>query len=90
MLLQLLQHPSNGFKILFSFVFDRDEDVVKVHYHKNVKLFCQDLIDISLERSGCVGQSKRHYLVLEMVIISPKGYFPLIAFSDPHPMIGIG
>ena len=49
MLLQLLQHSLNGFHVLFTFAFDINENVIKIDYHKNVKLFYQDLIDIVLK-----------------------------------------
>ncbi len=47
MLLQLLQHLLNGFHMLFVFAFGIDEDVIKIHYHENVELFCKDLIDVA-------------------------------------------
>ncbi len=90
MLLQLLQHLLNGLYMLFSFVFGVDEDVIKVYYHKNVKLLCQDPIDVTLESSWYGGQSKRHYLVLEMSITGLESYLPFIVFSDPYPMVDIG
>ncbi len=89
MLLQLVQHPSNGLYMLFVLALSVDEDVIEVHYHENVKLLCQDLVDIALESGRCVGQCKRHHLVLEMAITGPEGRFPLIAFPDPHSMVGI-
>ncbi len=89
MLLQLVQHPSNGLDVLFALVFSVDEDVIKVHYHEDVELLCQDLIDITLKRVQYVGQSKRHDLVLEMTIAGPEGRLPFLAFPDPHSMIGI-
>ncbi len=90
MLLQLLQHLSNGLHVFFAFVFGIDEDVIEVHYHENVDFLYQDLIDIALEHGRCVGQSKRHYLVLEMAIVGPKNRLSFIAFFDPHAMVGIG
>ncbi len=90
MFLQLLQYPSNGFHILFAFTFDIDENVIEVHYHENVKLFCQDLIDVILEYGQCIDQSKRHHLVLKIAIADFESCFPFTAFSDPHSMVGIG
>ena len=74
--------------LLVAFAFDVNEDVIEIHYHKNVEFVCQDLV-IALERDQCVGQSKRHHLVLEIVIADFEGYFLFIAFFDPYPMIGI-
>ncbi len=86
---QLLQHQLNSFYVLFSFTFGVDEDVIKVHYYENIKLLCQDLIDIALESGQYIGQSKRHHLVLEIAIAGLEGYFLFIAFFDPHLMVGI-
>ncbi len=76
--------------MLFSFVFSIDKDVIKVHYYENIKLLYQNLINVALESSLYVGQSKKHYLVLEIVIVGSEGYIPLIVFSDSHLMVGIG
>ncbi len=89
MLLQLFQHLLNGLHVLFSFAFGIDENVIKVYYHKNIELLYQDLINVALENGLCIDQSKKHHLVLEIAIAGPKGCFPLIAFSDPNPMVGI-
>ncbi len=89
MLLQLLQHSSNGFHVLLTFAFCVDEDVTKVHYYENIKLLCWDLVDITLEGSWYVGQSKKYHLVLEMAIMGPEDYFLFVAFFNPHQMIGI-
>ncbi len=45
MLLQLLQHLSNDFHVLFSFTFDIDKNVIEIYYHENNKFLYQDLID---------------------------------------------
>ncbi len=76
--------------MLFAFAFDIDEDVIEVHYHKNIELLCQDLIDIVLKHGQCVGQSKSHNLVLKVAIASPEGRLLFIAFPNPHSMISIG
>ncbi len=76
--------------MLFAFALSVDEDVIKVHYDKNVKLLCQDLVNVALECGRCIGQSKRHHLVFKIAIAGPKGRLLFIAFFDPHLMIGIG
>ncbi len=87
--MQLFQYLSYGFHILFAFAFGVDEDVIEIYYYKNIKLFCQDLVDIILEDSQCIGQSKRHHLVFEMVIVGSESRFSFIAFLDPYLMVGI-
>ena len=87
---QLLQHSLNGLHVVLTFAFGVDEDVIEIHYHENVKLLCQDLVDIALKCGRCIGQSKKYYLVLEITVAGLEGHFPFIAFFDPHSMIGIG
>ncbi len=77
MLPQLVQHLLNGLYMLFVFALGVDEDIIEVHYHKNVELLCQDLVDIALERGRCVSQSKKYHLVLEMAIAGSEGRLPL-------------
>ncbi len=75
--------------MFFAFAFGMDEDIIEVHYHKNIELFYQDLVDIALERGQCVDQSKRYHLILEIAIIGPEGRLLFIAFPDPHLMTDI-
>ncbi len=89
MLPQLVQHPLNGLYMLFAFTLGVDEDVIEVHYHENVELFCQDLINIALECDRYVGQSKKHHLILKMAIAGPEGRVLFISFPNPHLIIGI-
>ncbi len=90
MLLKLLQHPSNCFYVFFAFICGIDEDVIEVHYHENIELLCQDLVNIALKRGRCIGQFKKHDLVFEVAIAGPEGRLLFVAFPDPHSMIGIG
>ena len=76
--------------MLFVFAFGVDEDVIKVHYHKNVKLFCQNLIDVVLKHGQCIDQSKKYHLVLKMAIASFESHFSLIAFPNTFSIVGIG
>ncbi len=76
--------------MFFAFAFGVDKNVIKVHYHENIKLFCQDHIDITLERCWYVGQFKRHDMVLKVAISGAEGCILFVAFSDPHLMRDIG
>ena len=89
MLLQLVQHPSNSLYVLFALALNIDENVIKVHYLKNVKLFCPDLVNISLQYGWCIGQSKRHDLVFEVVITGLEGRFLFVSFPNPHLVVDI-
>ena len=75
--------------MFFSLIFDMGEDVIKIYYHKDVKLLCQNLVDIALECDQCVGQSKRHDLVLKVAIAGPKSSLLFIFFFDSHPIVNI-
>ena len=75
--------------MFFTFPFDIDKDIIKVYYYENIKLLCQDLIDVALEYDWYIGQSKKHHLVLEIAIAAPKGRFPFIVFHDPHLIVGV-
>ena len=76
--------------MFFSLGFGIDEDVIKIYYYENVKLFYKNLVNVALERSRCVGQSKKYHLILEMAIAGPEDCFSFISFFDLHPIIGIG
>ncbi len=89
MLLQLLQHPLNCLHMLFAFVFGVNENVIKIHYHKNIKLLYQNLVDIALKCGRCISQSKRHELVLEVAIVGLEGHLSFVVFLDLHSMVGI-
>ena len=76
--------------MFLALAFSVDEDVIKIHYYKNIELLYQNFIDIALENDQCIGQSKRYHLVLEMIVVGLEDCVQFIAFSDSHPMIGIG
>ncbi len=76
--------------MLFALAFSVDEDIIKIYYYEDVKLLGQDLIDVTLKRGRCVGQSQKHDLVLEMAIAGSKDRLSFIVFLDPHSMVGIG
>ena len=76
--------------MFFAFAFGIDDNIIEVHYHKNVKLIYQDLVNIALEYGQCVGLFKRYDLILEIAIAGSEGCFSFIFFSDSHSMVGIG
>ena len=75
--------------MLFIFAFGVDENIIELHYYKNVELFCLNLINIVLKYSRCIGQSKRHHLVLKIVITVLDGRLLFIAFSDTYLMVDV-
>ena len=89
MLLSLLQHPSNGLHVFFALTLGINKDVIKIHYYKNVELFCHNLVDIILECRRCVDQSKKHDQVLEVIIAGLEGRFLFVSLPDLYLMVGI-
>ena len=85
----MVQHPPNGSDMFFSFIFDIDENVIEVYYHKDVKLFYQNLIDVVLKRSWYISQFKRYHLIFKIAITGLETYLLFIFFSDSYLMIGI-
>ena len=76
--------------VAFSFIFDVDGDIIQIHNDKNIKFFCEDLINVALEYCRNIDQSKRHHLILEIAVSSPKNSLPLISFTNSHLVIDTG
>ena len=86
-LLQFLKNPLNNIDVRFAWVFDVDEDVIKVNNDKDINFFGQDLVIVALEADRCVGQSKRHYLVLKVAVLSLESRFPFITLFYPYSIV---
>ena len=52
---QNLQDLPHCFHVTLTLILSVDEDVIQIHYNKDIKLFCQDLVDIALEAGRSVG-----------------------------------
>ena len=66
-----------------------DENVVEVHQYTNIEQVAEDVIHEALESSGCVGESKRHYMPFEGAVASPESRFPFITLLDSDQMVGM-
>ncbi len=55
---------------------------------ENVKLLGKDLIDLSLEASWSIGQTKRNNLIFEVAISGAECCLLLVTLLNSHPMIG--
>ena len=75
--------------MFFVFAFSVDQNVIEVHYYKNVELFCQDLVDITLKHGWYIVQSKRHDLVFQVAMVGPENRLLFVFFPHPHLMVGI-
>ena len=84
---QFLKNPLNDINMSLAQVFGVDEDIIKVNNDKNIEFLGQNLVNIALKASLCVGQPKRHYLVLEVAVSSPENRFPFFALFYPHLMV---
>ena len=70
-----------------AWVLGVDKDVIKVKNDKDIEFLGQDFVNITLESARCVGQPKRHYLVLEMAVSSLESRLPFIALFYPHLIV---
>ena len=68
-------------------LFSIDQDVIQIHYDKDVKLFSEDFINVALKTGWSIGESKRHDLVLEVAVPSTKNSLSFVAFSNSHPIV---
>ena len=76
--------------MIFFFILSINKNIVQVYNNKNVELFRQDFVYITLENGRYISQFKKNYLVFEAAIANLENYFLFIAFSNFHPMINIG
>ena len=65
-----------------------DEDVIKIYYDKDVKLFGKNFIDITLKTSQSIRESKRNDLVLKMAVPGIKDSFLLVILLNFHLLVG--
>lgn len=84
MLLQLVQN------LYFCLVFNVNNNVIELHNNRNVKLLCQDFIDVALKYGQSIGQTEKHYLVLGVAVLSFEVCFSFVVFSNSHPIVSIG
>ena len=76
---QFLKNPLNGIDVSLAWVLNVEENVIKVNNDKDIKFLGQDFINIALKAGRCVRQPKKHYLVLEVAVLSQESRFSFIA-----------
>ena len=84
----MVEIQTHGLDVLFSLIFCIDKDIIQIHNSKNIKFFREDLIDVVLKDGRNISESKKHHLILKIIVFGLKSYFPLIFFANPHPVIG--
>ena len=53
--LQNLQDLPHYFYMTLTLILNIDEDVIQIYDNEDIKVFCQDLVDIALKASWSVG-----------------------------------
>ena len=87
---KVLKYPPNDFDVSLAGILSIDQDIVQVYNNKDIKFLGWDLIDITLEGSRRVRETKRYDLILKVAISSLKSRFLLVTFSDSHLMVCVG
>ena len=84
---QFLENPLDGIDVSLTRILGVYGNVIKVNNDEDIEFLGQDHVNVALEAGRGVGQRKRHYLVLEVAILSPESRFSFIAFFYPHPIV---
>ena len=87
---QIVKDLTHCLDMAFFFVLSVDKNIIQIHNNEDIKFFRKNLIDIALNYCWSVGQSKKHHLILEITVFSPKSSFLLIFFANSYPVIDIG
>ena len=88
MFLQLFQNPLYNIYVWLARIFNIDQDIIQIHYNKNIKLFSKDLVNIALKISQCIRKTKEYDLILKVTISNTKDRFSLITFLNSYLVIG--
>ena len=84
---QFLKNTSNGINVSLALVLGVDKNVIDINNNNDIEFLDQDLVNIALEAGWCIGQPKRHCLLLEMAISSLESRLPFITLFYPYPMV---
>ena len=75
--------------VMFYFAFREDKDVVKVYYIEYVNIAIKSVVNIGLEGSRGIGQTKGYNEVFIVAISRPKGGLPLVSFLYSYSVVGV-
>ena len=67
----------------------KNKDIVKVDYVEDVNVATERTVDISLEASGGIGQTKRHNEIFIVPIVCTEGCLPLVSFPYLYPVVRV-
>ena len=90
MLPELVKYPAYGLNVRLSRVLSVDQYVIQIYNKKNIQLFSQNLVNVSLEGGRSIRKAKKHDLIFEITIPSLECRLPFIAFTNPYTIIDIG
>ena len=65
------------------------KDIIKVDYTEDVNVATERMVNISLEASGGIGQTKRHNEIFVVPIVYTEGYLPLVSFPYSYPVVRV-
>ena len=72
-----------------AWIFDIDQYIIQVYDNKNIQLFSQNLVNVSLEGSRSIRKAKRHNLVFKVSVFGLENYLSVITFTNLYLIIGI-
>ena len=79
----LQDSPDRSFMLLFCLC--KDQNVVQVYYNNPFRYNgSEDIIHHSLEGSGAVGHSEKHYEGFKEAMVGAEGRFPFISGLDAY------
>ena len=84
---QFFKNLSNNINMGLSLVLGINEKIIEKNIGKDVKLFGQDLINITLEAGQYVEERKKYYLVLKIAISSLESRFLFNPFFNSLLMV---
>lgn len=83
---QFFQDSSYKGNVLFQRV-RVDLNVIQLRDAALIKVLSENVIDIPLQRSSSVCQSKRHNIVLEVPISGSERGYPFVSLLDPFAVV---
>ena len=84
---QLIKNLLYNINVEMAWILDINKDIIKINNGKDVELLGQDFIDITCKASWYIGERKKHYQELEVVVSNPKSRYLFIAFFNSHLIV---
>lgn len=87
MFFKLVKDLTNSFPVWLAWIFSVNQDIIQLHNDKNIRLFSENLINVSLKTDEGVRQVKKYDLVLKMTVSCLKCDFLFVTFANRYPVI---